>query len=81
MLSGDIGTVNNQADNVYHVVTASSAVTATAVLDGFTIIGGNADGSGADGLGGGLYNSGGSPTLINVTFAGNAAAPGRRHLQ
>ncbi len=58
---------------------ADSSSTATAVLDGFTIIGGNADGSGGDGLGGGLYNSGGSPTLINITFAGNAARPGRWH--
>ena len=74
ILSGDIGTLNNLADNAYHVV-ASSGVTETAVLEGFIITAGNANGQGADGMGGGLYNDG-SPTLLNLTFIGNRAKNG-----
>ncbi len=74
ILSGDIGTLNNLADNAYHVV-ASSGVTETAVLEGFIITAGNANGQGADGMGGGLYNDG-SPTLLNLTFIGNRAENG-----
>jgi predicted outer membrane repeat protein len=67
-LSGDI----TGADNSYHVVTGSDT-DATAVLDGFTITGGNADGSSTDRYGGGMYNSGGSPTVANCTFNANHA--------
>ena len=74
-LSGDIGTSGDVADNSYHVVTGSGA-DATAVLDGFTITGGNADGSAPDNSGGGLYTSGGSPTLTNVIFRANSAHQG-----
>ena len=76
VLSGDISTVGNPDDNVYHVVTAGSGVTETALLEGLTISGGNADGVGDNGLGGGLFNQGGSPTLVNVRFIGNAAVQG-----
>jgi uncharacterized repeat protein (TIGR01451 family) len=76
VLSGDIGTPNNPDDNVYHVVTAGSGVTETAFLEGLTINGGNANGTGDNGLGGGLFNLGGSPTLVNVAFIGNAADGG-----
>ncbi len=72
VLSGDIGTPNDVTDNSYHVVTGSGA-DATAMLDGFTVTGGNADGSAPDNSGGGMYNSGGSPTLTNVSFSGNSA--------
>ena len=40
--SDDTGTLGAGTDNSYHVVTGSGA-DATAVLDGFTITGGNAD--------------------------------------
>src|SRR3712207_9023372 len=53
ILSGDIGAVNDAADNSYHVVTSAGA-DSTTVLDGFTVQGGNAN----DGPGGGMYNSG-----------------------
>ncbi|MFM6519023.1 MAG: DUF1565 domain-containing protein, partial [Microcystis panniformis] len=57
ILSGDIGTVNNAGDNVYHVLTANLTTNA-AVLDGFTISGGNANGTGTNqNLGGGLFNN------------------------
>ncbi|HEY3243692.1 MAG TPA: thrombospondin type 3 repeat-containing protein, partial [Phycisphaerae bacterium] len=63
-------------DNVYHVLTASGT-NSTAVLDGFRITAGNADGVGAAGgnidRGGGLFASGGSPTIANCTFDTNRA--------
>ncbi len=74
-LSGDIGTLSVVADNSYHVVTGSGT-DATAVLDGFTITGGKADGSAPHNAGGGMTNSGGSPTVTNVTFSGNSANNG-----
>lgn len=62
------------AENSYHVVTGSGT-DATAILDGFTIIGGQADGPWVyeHDRGGGMYNSGGSPTLVNCKFRGNSA--------
>jgi hypothetical protein len=64
-------------DNSYTVVTGS-ATDLTAVLDGFTISGGIAigptPGHVPDICGGGMYNSGGSPTASNCTFRANAAA-------
>jgi predicted outer membrane repeat protein len=74
-LSGDIGTLSVSTDNSYHVVTGSG-VTATAVLAGFTISGGNADGIPPHYYGGGMYNSSSSPTLTNVTFSTNSATRG-----
>ncbi len=56
----------------YHVVTGSGT-NATAVMDGFTITGGKAQGGLWDGYGGGMLNIGGSPTVSNVTFSGNSA--------
>jgi predicted outer membrane repeat protein len=43
ILSGDIGTVGVNTDNSYHVVTGSGT-DETAILDGFTITAGNANG-------------------------------------
>jgi parallel beta-helix repeat protein/predicted outer membrane repeat protein len=72
IISGDIGLADVNADNSYHVVTASGT-DATAVLDGFTITAGNADGSD----GGGMYNYyGSSPTVTNCIFTGNSAEHG-----
>jgi predicted outer membrane repeat protein len=73
-LSGDIGTVGDNSDNSYHVVT-SSGLDKTAILDGFTITGGNANGDFRQNqqYGGGMYSSG-SPTLSNLTFSDNTAS-------
>ncbi len=68
-------TDNITGDNAYHVITGSG-VTGTAVLDGFTITGGKADGSLEDRRGGGMDNAGGSPTLGNLIFSGNRAGDG-----
>jgi hypothetical protein len=72
ILSGDIGVAADSSDNSYHVVTASGT-DRTAVLDGFTVTGGNADGAGDDERGGGIYNQSGSPTIRNVRVVDNAA--------
>ncbi|CCI03907.1 Cadherin [Microcystis aeruginosa PCC 9443] len=72
-LSGDIGTVNNTADNVYHVVTSNSPAN-TAILDGFTISGGNANGSGTNqNVGGGIFIPDSNPILRNLIVENNNA--------
>jgi hypothetical protein len=54
----------NRTDNAYHVVTGSGTDN-TALLDGFTITAGNADGTDSNSDGGGLFNTSGSPTVRN----------------
>jgi len=70
----DVGDNNDASrnENSFHVVDGSDT-DASAVLDGFIIEGGNANGSGEDGSGGGLYNDLGSPRIINCTFKSNSA--------
>ena len=76
ILSGDIGTEGVSGDNSYHVVTGSGT-DANAVLDGFTITAGNANGSDPpNNKAGGMYNYQGSPTVTNCTFSGNSAGSG-----
>ena len=53
ILTGDIGTLGDNSDNSYHVVTAGMTWEAP-ILDGFTITGGNAD-EVLDNDGGGMY--------------------------
>lgn len=74
VLSGDIGNVNDYSDNSYHVVVGSNTNN-SAVLDGFTVTGGNANQTQTD-TGGGMLNYRGSPTVSNVTFSGNSAGRG-----
>jgi heat shock protein HslJ len=78
ILSGDIGTVGNNADNSLHVINNPDGLTPTAILDGFVITGGNArddlDVNNYDKQkGGGMYNRG-NPTLTNCSFLNNSAA-------
>ena len=86
ILSGDIGIANNASDNCYHVV-LSPANNSTAILDGFTIKDGNANGpnnlaisfnggliSATSDNGAGMYGmSGGNPTVSNCIFQNNNA--------
>jgi predicted outer membrane repeat protein len=72
ILSGDIGVADDNSDNSYHVVTGSG-VNVTAVLDGFIIIDGNANGGSNADYGGGMYNNAGSPRLANLIFFDNSA--------
>ncbi len=74
-LSGDIGLIGNNGDNSFHVVTGSG-VDASAILDGFSISGGNAIYDDNNNIGGGMYNNNGSPTLRLVTFSDNNAYKG-----
>jgi len=62
-----------RAENSLHVVTGSGTDN-TAVLDGFIIKSGNANGgSSQTAEGGGIYNGDGSPMLTNCTFTANSA--------
>ena len=73
------------SDNSYHVVVAWETNN-TAVLDGFTITAGNANGPVLEDIrypesynlqyGAGMYGTSGSPTLINCTFSGNLSKSG-----
>ncbi|TVR77808.1 MAG: hypothetical protein EA409_11370, partial [Saprospirales bacterium] len=77
ILSGDINQSNSLDGNSYTVVTGSGTHS-TAIIDGFTITGGNADATSGSFLdpnrsGGGIYNNGGSPSIINCTISGNRA--------
>lgn len=86
ILSGDIGAADDASDNAYHVVNTevvnwglyggtAIGVTNSAVLDGFTITGGNASGStNPKNYGGGMWLHQGSPTLRNLRFVGNSAS-------
>ncbi len=80
ILSGDIGTVGDDSDNSYHVVTAEgsfiSPISTNTLLDGFTISDGNANGSTDDGNGGGVFLDNANPTLSNIIFTENNATNG-----
>jgi hypothetical protein len=65
-------TANISGTNAFHVVTGLG-LTETAVLDGFTITGGNANGDYPDYDGGGMHNQDGNPTLIRIIFSGSLA--------
>jgi predicted outer membrane repeat protein len=85
VLSGDIGRPDNPSDNSYHVLIGANG----AVLDGFTITGGYADGIAYDSHGGGIINYqrkpqgpprgtriGFSTEIRNCIFTGNLAKDG-----
>jgi Ca2+-binding RTX toxin-like protein len=83
LLSGDLGPIDgatidvndpSRASNSYHVVTATN-VDSSAILDGFMIIEGNANGitNLNDGFGGGIAVTSASPTLRNLMVRGNSA--------
>jgi hypothetical protein len=82
-LSGDLNSNDgpefaNNTENSYHVVTASYTDT-NAILDGFTITAGNANGQGHpiyQNDGGGMYNYKSSPNVNNCTFIENSAILG-----
>lgn len=75
ILSGDLGAQGNPNDNCYHVFYHPEGfeLDSNAVLDGFTITGGNADDdSYPDNSGGGMHNDNCSPTVKNCKFSGNS---------
>lgn len=67
---------SNRCDNSYHVVTAQ-ALTGSAVLDGFFITAGNANGGTVQtNRGGAMVSLSGGPMIINCTFQDNRSASG-----
>lgn len=62
----------NRTENSFHIV-IGSGTDDSAILDGFTIIAGNARYPSPDSRGGGMYNYSGNPTIINCTFISNSA--------
>ena len=71
--SGDIGVAGNNSDNCYQVFyhPFGTGLDNTAILDGVTILGGNANGGTPYNFGGGMYNSGCNPTISKCTFTSN----------
>ena len=71
----DMWEATTRAENSYHVVTGGGGVEdAVAILDGFTITGGNANVSSYyNGIGGGLYNQRCTIRITNCTFTMNFA--------
>jgi len=83
ILSGDLNGDDNDVilpteptrqDNCYHVFNhpAGTNLTASAVLDGFVVTGGN--GTDSQAFGGGMFNDGSSPTISHCTFRANSAS-------
>ena len=70
VLSGDIGTAGDNSDNSYHVVYADWVT--DAVLDGFTVTLGRAEGD-VDSTGGGMVTSYSRLTVSNCIFSDNSA--------
>lgn len=80
ILSGDLNAndlwgILFRDDNSYHVVTGPASGP-PAMLDGFTVTAGQADGPYPHHYGGGLYNPGGELDIVNSTFRGNTAVWG-----
>lgn len=81
ILSGDLDQndgSNDRTSNSYHVIdNSANNLSSSAILDGFTISDGNADGMNAlESDGGGMLNVGSSPLVINCIFKDNRANQG-----
>jgi len=79
--SGSTLSITNNGENAYHVALSVSDA-ATTILDGFTVRGGNANGSSNitvesrtifRNYGGGMFNWNSLPSITNTTFTGNSA--------
>jgi hypothetical protein len=79
--SGDTLVISNNDENAFHVFITAN-LSNNAIIDGFSIVGGNA--SGTDTVyfaskpflrenGGGIYNVNSSPKIVNANFSGNSA--------
>ena len=80
----DASTTTDIDDNAHHVL-LNVNLTLNAIIDGFTITAGNANGSGSiiydsqtlfKNRGGGMYNRTSSPSITNINFNGNNASSG-----
>lgn len=70
-LSGNTGEIDDTNDNCYHIIKCEDVN--NVVLDGFSIINGNANGHGADSNGAGIYCSGSSLEIRRCVFAWNTS--------
>jgi len=72
-INGDDDGFTNNSENTFHVVTGAD----NAVIDGFMITQGNADGTEDMDFkrGAGMFNDSASPIVINCNFVSNAALP------
>jgi len=68
----DLGVEPTRAENSYHIVTGSGT-DATAILDGFILTAGHADGSPPQVRGAAVHNASGHPTVENCLFTANWA--------
>ncbi|GAB4041379.1 beta strand repeat-containing protein [Spirosoma gilvum] len=81
-LSGEIGDLASLTDNSHHVISNPKGLTTTAVLDGFVITSGYANGNSPDNFGGGVLNDGTgtgqycNPSFRNCLFQSNAGTYG-----
>lgn len=78
ILSGDVGTIDDASDNVFHVLYLDHLSDAT-WIDGFTIENGNGvGGAGYEATGGGIFNNANagisSPTIANCIVQNNRSA-------
>lgn len=75
ILSGDIGVANDMSDNSFHVINNDLyPLDHNAILDGFYIMHGNANGASPHNLGGGMINTnGGAPEVRNCVFSQNSS--------
>jgi len=73
ILSGDVGEEGNIEDNCFHVITAYDIDNDT-IIDGISIVFGNADYTFPYNSGGGIFNDGSSPTINNTTICQNYAS-------
>jgi hypothetical protein len=72
--SGETLSITENDENCYHVFYSSNyGLTSSAVLDGFTISGGNANGEGEHHYGGGMFISEDDPSLRNLIFKNNSS--------
>ncbi|GEM_PF-3656874 len=62
------------ADGDDHVIQCVTGEDANTIIEGFTIEGGNANGTGINNYGGGMLNQNSSPTIKNCVFSSNNAA-------
>jgi hypothetical protein len=76
ILSGNIGAPSNRCYHVFYHPDGTN-LDNSAILDGFTISDGNANGSQATtSAGGGIYDCNSSPTITNCTFSNNSGYVG-----
>jgi hypothetical protein len=75
ILSGDIGILHDSTDNCYHVFYHPSGLNldSTAIINGFKITSGYANGPTDFADGGAMFNVGSNPLIINCNFTKNTS--------